>query len=278
MSLMINLKRSLSSQAVNNQILKVKKVKKRNLALVKKTKVKNSDRVIAPFDFNPALPKISNVLAKHHRTMLNDNPDLKKVFPQPPMASLRQGPNLRRILCKATLSKQSRNPTRATHRNTAGWRRCSTSTGRQCPICPLTPTSAKSVTSHLTGYTHTIRKPLNCKSENVIYIWKCTKCGHNFDINRNTNIHNNNQQGSMYCGMTKRKFSVRMAEHRDYAKSRKIDEPSGDHFNQAGHSFHNIQGLAIEQVKNKDPFILKARENWLIRKFDCYRNGLNKEP
>ena len=44
---------------------------RRNLALVKKTKVKNSDRVIAPFDFNPALPKISNVLAKHHRTMHN---------------------------------------------------------------------------------------------------------------------------------------------------------------------------------------------------------------
>ena len=71
MSLMINLKRSLSSQALNKQILKVKKVKKRNLALVKKTKVKNSDRVIAPFDFNPALPKILNVLAKHHRTMHN---------------------------------------------------------------------------------------------------------------------------------------------------------------------------------------------------------------
>ena len=25
---------------------------------------------------------------------------------------------------------------------------------RQCPICPLTPVSAKYVTSHLTGYTH----------------------------------------------------------------------------------------------------------------------------
>ena len=69
-----------------------------------------------------------------------------------------------------------------------------------------------------------------------------------------------------------------MSEHRDYAKFQKTEEPSGQHFSKAGHSFHQIQGLAIEQVKNKDPFILKARESWYIRKFDCYRNGLNKEP
>ena len=220
--------------------------------------------------------------------MIRDNPDLKKIFPQPPMASLRQGPNLRRLLCKATLPKLTRNPTRATHRTTNGWRRCSTTTGRQCPICPLTPVSAVSVTSHLTGYTHTIQTPLNCKSENVIYLWRCTKCGHNFTVNTkhntstdNTNINNtniNNKQGTTYCGMTKRKFAKRMAEHRDYAKSGKVVEPSGLHFNLAGHSFHHIQGLAVEQVRSKDPFILKARESWTIQKLDCYRNGQNKEP
>ena len=214
--------------------------------------------------------------------MITDNPDLKKIFPQLPMASLRQGPNLRKLLCKSTRPKLSRNPTRASHRTTNGWRRCSTVTGRQCPVCPLTPVSALSVTSHLTQYTHTIKASINCKSENVIYIWKCTKCGHNFDINTSTNAQrsqnfNPNIEGSMYCGMTKRKFSVRMSEHRDYAKFHKTEEPSGSHFNNPGHSFHNIQGLAIEQVRSKDPFILKARENWLIKKFDCYRNGLNKE-
>ena len=46
----------------------------------------------------------------------------------------------------------------------------------------------------------------------------------------------------------------------------------------AYHSFHHFQGLAVERVQNKDPFILKAREAWLIKKFDCFRNGQNKEP
>ena len=34
--------------------------------------------------------------------------------------------------------------------------------------------------------------------------------------------------------------------------------------------------LGIEQVKSLDPFILKAREHWLTKKFDSYRNG--QEP
>ena len=77
--------------------------------------------------------------------------------------------------------------------------------------------------------------------------------------------------------MTKRKFASRMAEHRDYAKFQKTQEPSGEHFSLTGHTFNHIQGLAVEKVMNKDPFILKAREAWLIKKFDSYRNGLNKE-
>ena len=251
---------------------------RRKLALEKKNKVQNSDRVIAPFDFNPVLPRLGGVLAKHHKTMVTDNPDLKKIFPKPPMASLRQGPNLRRLLCKATLPKLNRNPTRATHMTTNGWRRCSTTTGRQCPICQLTHVSAVSVTSHLTGYTHTIQAPLNCKSENVIYLWRCTKCGFNFTVNTKHNTINlkpnlNNKQGTLYCGMTKRRFAQRLAEHRDYAKSDKVEEPSGLHFNLPGHSFHHLEGLAVEQVKSKDPFILKARETWTIQKLDCFRKN-----
>ena len=70
-----------------------------------------------------------------------------------------------------------------------------------------------SVTSKLTGCTH-ITSSINCKTENVIYIWKRTKCGHNFNINKTTNTLNN-MGTTVYCGMTKRKFSDRMSEHRD---------------------------------------------------------------
>ena len=127
---------------------------RRKLALMKKQKGLKSDRVIGVFDFNPLLPKISTVINKHFRSMINENPELSEVFPNPPMAALRQGPNLRKLLCRSKLFKITRNPTRATHRNSAGWKRCSASGGRRCNQCPYTPESATSITSHVTGYTH----------------------------------------------------------------------------------------------------------------------------
>ena len=39
----------------------------------------------------------------------------------------------------------------------------------------------------------------------------------------------------------------------------------------------NIEGLVIEKVKSKDPFVLKEREQMYIRKFDTFKNGLNRE-
>ena len=199
------------------------------------------------------------------------------------MAALRQGPNLRKLLCRSKLSKVSRNPKRSTHRNTAGWRRCSASGGRACNQCPYTPVSASSITSHTTGYTHQITTPINCNTERVIYAWKCTKCKVNFSINTNNKIpdnsnHRNIEEDSNYIGRTTRKFKKRIYEHINYINVRNLEEPSAQHFCKPGHKVHNILAVGIEQVRNLDPFILKAREHWIIKKFDSYRNGLNQEP
>ena len=64
---------------------------------------KETERVIVPIDYNPRYPSISGVFRKHHKAMLKKNPELTEPFPDPPMAALRQGPNLRRRLCRARL-------------------------------------------------------------------------------------------------------------------------------------------------------------------------------
>ena len=69
----------------------------------------------------------------------------------------------------------------------------------------------------------------------------------------------------------------RMAEHKDYPKSGRTEEPSGEHFRLPGHAVSDLFGLAIEHVKSNDPFVLKAREAFLIKKFDSHKNGLNKD-
>ena len=77
---------------------------KRQEALKKKEKKKgNNKRVIVPFEYNPLLPKVSSILSKHYNTMTFNNPDLKGIFPEPPMAALRQGSNLRKYLCRSQL-------------------------------------------------------------------------------------------------------------------------------------------------------------------------------
>ena len=146
--------------------------------------------------------------------------------------------------------------------------------------------TAVAVTSEVTNYTHTITTPITCNTENVIYLWICTKCGFNCKIHTNkrnaqafrpaTNVRIN-VKGTNYIGRTKRKYKQRMAEHRDYPKSGRTEEPSGEHFRLPGHAVSDLFGLAIEHVKSNDPFVLKTREAFLIKKFDSYKNGLNKD-
>ena len=78
--------------------------------------------------------------------------------------------------------------------------------------------------------------------------------------------------------MTVMKFKDRMSEHCDYPNWNVETEPSGEHFNKPGHSVADLRGQVLEKVSSKDPFILRAREAMLIKKFDTFRKGLNKEP
>ena len=107
--------------------------------------------------------------------------------------------------------------------------------------------------------------PVNCQSENIVYQWKCKK--------QNCPLYPENS----YIGLSSRKFQLRFSEHLYYVKSDKLTEPSGEHFNQPGHSIHDMECIVLEAVRNKDPYVLKSREHYYIQKFDTFRRGLNQE-
>ena len=237
---------------------------KRKFALEKvDRKTKDKDRIIVPVDFNPNLPNIREVFKKHHKAMIFNAPHLQEVFKSPPMASFRQPPNLRRLLCKAKLHPQDRSVrlTRGTHQNAPGWKKC----GKNCKICPYTLPNTREVVGLASGYRHEIKEAVTCSSKNVIYYWKCTKS--NCEDFPNCE----------YIGQTKRQFKDRLSEHRDYPKRDVVTEPSGEHFTKRGHNVSHLKGLILERVKNPDPFVLKAREHLFIRKFDTFHRGLNQE-
>ena len=147
---------------------------KRKEALKKKERKQgNNNRIIAPFQYNPLLPKVSSVLTKHYNTMTFNNPELKEVFPEPPMAALRQGSNLRKFLCRSQLYRTSRDSKfqRNTRKTANGWKKCS----NPCPVCPFTAPPKNTVHSEVSEYIHTIKTPVNCQSENIVYLWRCKK-------------------------------------------------------------------------------------------------------
>ena len=241
---------------------------KRKLVHEKKKKVQNEDkknRVIAPIDFNPLLPKVSDVLNKHFRGMVFNKPALQNTFPNPLMAALRQPPNIRNLVCRSSLFQPKRRDqfTRKSHRSAAGWKKCGKGS---ITCCPYNLPSTSQVTGKFSGFQHTIKDSVNCETENCIYYWTCEKTNCK-DFPR-----------CEYVGLTTRAYRTRISEHKQHVRSQHLDTPSCHHVNQPGHDLSNFKGLVLEHVKSKDPFVLRAREFLYIQKFDVYRNGLNKEP
>ena len=100
--------------------------------------------------------------------MIFNHPDLQKVFPDPPMAALRQGPNLRRYLCKSELTKICRTARfqRNSHFNSTGWKKCS----KPCPVCPFAAPPHKTLHSPVNNYEHSIRTQVNNQKRTLLIL------------------------------------------------------------------------------------------------------------
>ena len=72
--------------------------------------------------------------------------------------------------------------------------------------------------------------PLNCKTQNVVYMIFCKRC--NFQ----------------YVGETKNRLQTRFSGHKSSIKSGKSCQVIHKHFEESGHSFNNIRILPIENI------------------------------
>ena len=68
----------------------------------------------------------------------------------------------------------------------------------------------------------------------------------------------------------------RFSEHEGYANNNNQTKATGLHFNQKGHSVHNMRITVLEKVFNKNPLFRKQREKMYIQKFNTKYKGLNR--
>ena len=81
-----------------------------------------------------------------------------------------------------------------------------------------------------------------------------------------------------YIGVTQQEFRDRIYQHIGYVRNKQTSRATGEHFNLPGHNIHNMKFTILEQIRSRDPLYGREREKLLIRKFNSFYNGINKEP
>ena len=93
---------------VERAITKAKRVP-RSAALIKvKTKI-TTKRPVFVVSYDPRLPSVSNMQARHYRSMVSRDIYLKEIFPVQPLTGFRRQPNLRAVVAKGPERYPKRN-------------------------------------------------------------------------------------------------------------------------------------------------------------------------
>ena len=133
-------------------------------------------------------------------------------------------------------------------------KRCNKNGCRTCPFVNET----KQVKSEVTGENFPINYPSNCQTSNLIYCIVCLKCKVN------------------YIGETSKTLDQRFRQHLGYVNNKKLNEPTGYHFNLPNHNISMMQISVLEKVWKSDN-IRKIRETMYISKFDSKHHGMNRK-
>ena len=243
------IQRGYPEQLLDNAIRKAKRVP-RSAALKKVIIVNPTKRPVFVVTYDPRLPSVSSIQAKHWRSMVNRDKYLAEVFPSPPLTAYRRQPNLRSNLVRATVAK---GPNRYPKRNQWGMKKCNQ------PDCAACPYIREGNNITINGTQWRIMKKLDCNSYNIVYAIVCKK----------------DTCKQVYLGETKRQLKSRLADHRGYVGN-KDTTATGQHFNSPGHSIADLSITAIEQVKKNNIFYRKEREELHIRRFNTLYKGLNR--
>ena len=175
---------------------------------------------------------------------------LAEVFKKPPLIAYKRQKNIRQHVIRAKVPNQQNYPKRIVK----GMKKC----GENCTVCPYVRESKR---VKINGKEWKINQEVNCKSYNVVYAVICKK----------------DNCREVYIGETKRYIKSRLDDHRGYIVNKKLDQSTGLHFNQPGHSLSDMTFTVLERVRKYNLIYRKEREEYMIRLFNTYHKGMNKK-
>jgi hypothetical protein len=243
--------RGYSDRSLDSAIERARTIP-RHVALKRVLKKQEMKRPVFALTYDPRLPSIQNIQAKHWRSMVGQDPYLSEVFTQPPLTAFRRQKNLRDHLIRA---KVPSDPKPYPQRRQRGMRKC----GKNCTACPYIK-EVKSLNINRSAWK--INQNLDCNISNCVYLIECKK----------------EKCNMKYVGETKRILKFRLADHRGYINNFDETQATGKHFTSPGHSLADLSIVILEKVRSSDDMYRKEREKYFIRKFNTYYQGLNRQP
>ena len=235
------LERNYPERLINSAVDRARKVP-RKIALRKtvKEKLNSSKKPIFVVKFDPRLPSIPTIGAKHWRAMVAQDQYLAKCFPEPPLTAYRRPKNIREFLIRAKVPPV---PEQRQKKNIKGMQKCTD----QCTACPYVLEGKKiKVNSKSTWQ---INRSMNCNSYNIIYMLECNK----------------DKCQQRYIGESKRSLKYRLADHRGYIVNQHIDKATEAHYNLPGHSLANLKVTILEQLKINSDTYRKERNRYFLK-------------
>ena len=216
----------------------------RETLLQYRTKEK-SDRVPFVVTYNPALLNLNRILRDLQPLMDND-PRLSTIFPDPPMLAYRQPPNLRKILVRSKITPSLPSGTFPCNKV-------------RCKLCRHMDNSEIHLPNSTERFTPVGN--FNCDSPNLVYLIRCRRCP------------------KIYIGETGQSLRKRINGHKHSIRNENHYLPVGEHFSQTTHSLDDLQ---VTVLKGFLPETGQRRieEQKLIHQFNSMNNnnrGLNRD-
>ena len=187
---------------------------------LKTTKQRKNHRTPFFVTYHPSLPQLSTIL-KQNIKILQNSKTCKEVFPDVPILSYRRPKNLRDILVRARIKRD-------TPSNPTGTYKCHSR--RNCITCQhITDSTTSFNFTNTDDFTksYDIKQRLDCNSTNVLYALQCKRCL--------TYGHKNRQ----YIGQTSRRLKGKFNEHRRDIINKKVDKSDvAEHFCSPEHTIN----------------------------------------